>query len=224
MGAGRGAFPVFSPTYCHGDQIVVHYMCRLDNDITTKETKMNVKQVSTKQGFELTDDTIKALGLATKAGETSIDAWKRAADGLYADGVRLDMLVDTVSGFDAAVQKTVQDAIISNMRGERTAFLLNTESKYLTSGDDKDLKKLAANRLKEHMRAIRKYLKSHEESETRQPVARLTLSESVGRLLQEAMDILSKDQPAKLCDLKIADSIVAIRACKVQIAGFKILP
>jgi hypothetical protein len=190
----------------------------MDKQVTT------MLQAAGAPSITLAAETIKALGSATKAGETSIDAWKRAADGLFADGVRLAMLVEDDSSFDAAVHKSVMDCIIASMKGERTAFLLNTESKYLTSGDDKDLKKLAANRLKEHMRAVRKYLKSHEEGDSREPTPRLMLSESVGRLLQEAMDILSKDQPAKLCDLKISESIIAIRACKAQIAGFKILP
>lgn len=191
---------------------------------------MDIKQVTPMlqaagaPSITLAAETVKALGSATKAGETSIDAWKKAADNLFADGVRLAMLVEDNSDFNAAVHKSVQDCIIASMKGERTAFLLNTESKYLTSGDDKDLKKLAANRLKEHMRAIRKYLKSHEEGDSREPTPRLMLSESVGRLLQEAMDLLSKDQPAKLCDLKISESIIAIRACKLQIASFKILP
>ena len=191
---------------------------------------MDIKQVTPMlqaagaPSITLGAETIKALGSATKAGETSIDAWKRAADGLFADGVRLAMLVEDNSDFDAKVHKSVQDCIIANMKGERTAFLLNTESKYLTSGDDKDLKKLAANRLKEHMRAVRKYLKSHEEGDTKEATPRHMLSKLINDLLQQAMDELSKDKPAKLCDLKISESIIAIRACKLQIAGFKILP
>jgi hypothetical protein len=190
----------------------------MDKQVTT------MLQAAGAPSITLAVETVKALGSATKAGETSIDAWKRASDGLFADGVRLAMLVEDDSGFNAAVHKSVQDCIIASMKGERTAFLLNTESKYLTSGDDKDLKKLAANRLKEHMRAVRKYLKSHEEADKKEPTARLMLSKLVDDLLQEAMNVLSKDQPAKICDIKISESIIAIRACKAQLVGFKILP
>jgi len=169
-------------------------------------------------------ETIKALSLATKAGETALDCWKRAAMALFSDGVRYAMLDEKGDGFDALTHKRVEAVIIDNMKGERTKFLLNTESKYLTDIDDKSMKKMAADRLKQHMKAVRFYLKKCEESDTKEPTARLMLSKIVEKALQEIMDTLSKDQPAKVCDLKISESIIAIRACKAQIAGFKLLP
>ena len=83
---------------------------------------------------------------------------------------------------------------------------------------------MAADRLKQHMKAIRMYLKMCEEGTTKEATPRHMLSKLINDLLQQAMDTLSKDQPAKITDLKISESIIAIRACKAQVASFKILP
>lgn len=167
----------------------------------------------------LSVDTLSALRVAAETGEVSIDKWRQAADKLFADGVRVAMITESHADFNSQVFKDVRSGIIEGMKGERTKYLLSVESKQLSSGDDKDLRKMAENRLKEHMRSVRKYLKSHEEGDKKGVIERLLMSDKLIGLLQEGLEYLHKDQPEKLKNVDIAACIVALRDAKAKISA-----
>jgi riboflavin synthase len=181
---------------------------------------MTIKQIASvtavREALKLRSETTQLLASGALAGDAVIDTWKKCANALNEDGVKLCMIVESNDEYDVAVFQQVRTAIVSGMSGERTRYLLSVESKQLSDGDDKSLRALAEGRLKEHLRAVRKYLKAHEETEKAEGAGnrRLLMSEKIDQYYADLLEYLNKDNPDGVKDVDVSACLVATREAR----------